>query len=632
MNFTTSQYKTLQKKGIETDIDLLYFFPRNYITYIPLEKIQFLSSKTNVSAMGVIKKIKRFSNFFQAQVQRVNGEILYVTWFHQDYLYSIIQHWVKKTVYIAGEAEVNKFCNIQMTNPAVFSLNPADIIPYCPVYPNLKGISTDNLRRNIYDTLNIVTDVLPQDIMTKYSLVDRRIAFFYMHFPANGEAVYQARQYFAIEAMYLFASELTKVHLDQQNGFQVKTWKETQKVIQNLPYELTNSQKEISEKLIEDMTKENRVSALVQGDVGCGKTTIAQYTALAMAENGYQVALIAPTTVLAEQHYQNFVKLVGDNPLFKPLLFNGGLTVKQKKEVMRKIQEQEVNIIIGTTAVLNTQFASLGLIIVDEEHRFGVAQKELLSKESESGVNSITMSATPIPRSLATVLYAGTSSVYQVTDLPKGRKPVVTKIVQNSSLLLADIEAARERGEKIYIICSKVDEENANDKLSVEKAEKKYKTLLKNPEKICSVTGKMKTEEIQKKVQEFKNGQYNVLIATTVVEVGVDVSDATMILIEDADMFGLSQLHQLRGRVGRSSLQSFCYLIPRSTAKEKAIERLQILCSSNDGFVISEADLKERGPGDILGERQSGKDSDLLLALKYPNTFQYLMEYAKRAR
>lgn len=629
MNFNEKQLKILKKKGIETDKDLAYFFPKKYTNYVPIDRIGIITTKTSVYCAGTLLKVKNHPKFISATISLCNGTIIYVNWFNQMYILRTIQNWVNKTVYICGDIECNKYCNLQINNPVVFSLFQTDAYLYRPVYTNLKGIGIDNLRSNIYNSImNLEDKVLPDGIMQKYNLVSRKEALLKMHFPLNGMDVYIAQQYLVIELLFLFSKEFANIHLSQKNDYKINQYERTKKVINNLPYRLTPSQEQISIKLIENMTKEERVSALVQGDVGCGKTTIAQYTALAMAENGHQIALIAPTTVLAEQHYKKFIELVKDDTdVFKPLLFNGGLTVKQKNEVFRKIKEKEVNIIIGTTAILNAEFNSLGLIIVDEEHRFGVSQKELLSKETENGVNTITMSATPIPRSLAIVLYAGTSEVLQVTDLPQGRKPVATSIIDHSALIVKDIEEARKRGEKVYIICPKIDDSNANERISVEAAEKKYKGLLSNSDKICTVTGKMKTEEIQKKIQEFRDGIYDVLISTTVVEVGVDVPDATIIVIEDADMFGLSQLHQLRGRVGRSSLQSCCYLIPRNGVKEKGLERLKILCDSNDGFVISEADLKERGPGDILGERQSGKDSDLLLALKYPNTFNDLRSY-----
>lgn len=631
MNFQEKQMKILKQKGIETDKDLAYFFPKKYIQYQPLEAMNIISEKTPVYCTGILKKIKTYPKFVSAHILLNTGNILYVNWFNQPYIIRMIQNWTGKQIYISGNVECNSYCNLQINNPDVFSLYPTDIKTYNPVYSNLRGIGIDNLKKNIYQAIGTLEDIIiPSEISQKYNLISRKDALYKMHFPNNPMDVYLASQYVVIESMYQFAKELSSIHLNQKNEFQIQNIDKTMQMIQSLPYQLTNSQQEISEKLVQDMMKDERLSALVQGDVGCGKTTIAQYTALAMAENGYQVALIAPTAVLAEQHYKNFLKLTGENnETFRPLLFNGGLTKKQKEKIFQKISKNEVNIIIGTTAILNAEFHSLGLIIVDEEHRFGVAQKEMLSKESENGVNTITMSATPIPRSLANVLYAGTSEVFKVTDLPKGRKPVITAITDCSSSIVSHIEETRMRSEKIYIICPKIDDSNANDKISVEAAEKKYKGLLSHPERICTVTGKMKVEEIQNRIQEFKDGSYDVLIATTVVEVGVDVSDATIIIIEDADMFGLSQLHQLRGRVGRSSLQSYCYLIPRKESKEKAMNRLKILCDSNDGFVISEADLQERGPGDILGERQSGKDSDLLLALKYPNTFQFLIDFCK---
>ena len=632
-NFSPKQKKILEKNGIVTDIDLLYYFPKDYRIFIPLYTIGDISTlkeKKDISCTAKLLKVySGRNNMVRGQFLGPNQIIFYVTWFQCKYMYQKLITSIGNLFSIGGTFELTPY-GLQVTNPTIFKEGNHYIPFVYPVYKKIKGINEEtSLRSGIASVLqDNIESVLPTEISDHFNLISRKDAFYKIHFPQNGQDVNLARQYFVIEQIYNFTRDLSACHISQKNEAVLTKHEITDKIIESLPYELTNSQKEISSLLLNRMKSEEKVSSLVQGDVGCGKTTIAQYTALAMAESGYQVALIAPTTVLASQHYDGIAEITKPySDTFHPLLFNGGMTVKQKKETMNKIKNKEVNIIIGTTAILNAEFQNLGLIIIDEEHRFGVAQKEMLSKESEKGIHTITMSATPIPRSLACVVYAGTSSVYQVTDLPKGRKPVSTYLINNSSKLIDQIESARKRGEKIYIICPKIEDNDNTDKISVEAAYKKYRSILSDPDKIAAVTGKMKTEEIQKKVQEFKEGTYNVLISTTVIEVGVNVPDATIIVIEDADMFGLSQLHQLRGRVGRSTLHSYCYLIPRSIAKEKAINRLKILCSSNDGFVISSADLEERGPGDILGTKQSGKDSDLLLILKYPNTFDYIRNY-----
>ena len=629
-NFSPKQKKILEKNGIITDTDLLYYFPKDYRIFTPLYTIldiSILKEKKDISCTAKLLKVySGKNNIVRGQFLGPNQIVFYVTWFQTKYMYQKLTTSIGNLFSIGGTIELTPY-GLQITNPTIFKEGNHCIPFVYPVYKKIKGINEEaSLRPGIASVLqNDIESVLPTEISDHFSLISRKDALCKIHFPQNGQDVYLARQYFVIEQIYNFTRDLSAYHVSQKNGAVLTKHEIADKIIGSLPYELTNSQKEISSLLLSRMESEEKVSSLVQGDVGCGKTTIAQYTALAMAESGYQVALIAPTTVLASQHYDGIVSITKPySDIFHPLLFNGGMTAKHKKETMDEIRNKEANIIIGTTAILNAEFQNLGLIIIDEEHRFGVAQKEMLSKASGKGIHTITMSATPIPRSLACVVYAGTSSVYQVTDLPKGRKPVSTYLINNSSELTNQIETARKKGEKVYIICPKIESDDNTDKTSVEAAYKKYRSILSDPDKIVAVTGKMKTEEIQKKVQEFKDGIYNVLISTTVVEVGVNVPDATIIVIEDADMFGLSQLHQLRGRVGRSSIQSYCYLAPRPTAKEKAINRLKILCSSNDGFIISSADLEERGPGDILGTKQSGNDSDLLLILKYPNTFDYI--------
>ena len=342
-----------------------------------------------------------------------------------------------------------------------------------------------------------------------------------------------------------------------------------------------------------------------------------------MAESGYQSVLMAPTKVLAEQHYADLCKLC-EGSIFEGLIvyLSSGMKAKERREKLEKIANGDALLIVGTHSVLSEaiKYWTLGLVVVDEEHKFGVVQREQLAESAEQGVHMITMSATPIPRSLASVLYGANKDIFTISQLPSGRKPVITNIVEDDNKILDFVKSQIKQGRQAYIVCPLIDNETSVDAKSVEDEIKDIELAFANESEIniASVTGKTKTEDAERILNDFKNNKIQILISTTVIEVGVNVPNATVMVIRDAQRFGLSQLHQLRGRVGRGNYQSYCIL----SSHEKDNSRLNVMCETNDGFKIAEADLKNRGTGDLLGTLQSGQNRYVELALLYPKFYE----------
>ena len=376
----------------------------------------------------------------------------------------------------------------------------------------------------------------------------------------------------------------------------------------------------------------NRVDARVQGDVGCGKTVVAQIAALGMAMNGYQCAVMCPTLVLAEQHFADFTKFLarfGLNAVF----LHGGMKIREEKKALAAIQSGEADVIVGTHSIFadKVKYKKLGLVIVDEEHRFGVEQREGLKQKAKDGVHNISMSATPIPRTLATTLYGEGTEIINIHTMPAGRKPVKTIVWSNENTCMESVYKQIKQGHQCYIICPLIEDSDSETLAGVESVETTAQNLkawfAKYPGvRIETISGDMKAKDVQAGIEAFAAGNADILISTTIVEVGVNIPNSTVIVIKNAERFGLAQLHQLRGRVGRSSYQSYCVLL----SQDKENERLQTMASTTDGFKIAEKDLELRGTGQILGVKQSGKDVYMEMMLKYPKLYKEIRTQAAK--
>ena len=482
-----------------------------------------------------------------------------------------------------------------------------------PIYPLTQGITQKSLRSIIRQAIDItknqLVEYLPSEIRETYHLAEYNYAISQIHYPDNDESLNEAKKRLVFDEFLLY--QLALINLKQErkvtnNNFIIKDIKEIEILISNLPYELTNAQKKVLKDIISDLKSNKVMNRLVQGDVGSGKTIIAALALLLISMNNYQGCLMAPTEVLAKQHY-NSLKEIFDNYDIKIGLLVGSMTQKQKKEVYINLKEQKIDILIGTHAVIEdkVEFANLALVITDEQHRFGVKQREKLSNKGNTP-HILVMSATPIPRTLALIVY-GDLDISIIDEMPQNRQIIKTYAVDTSyrKRIYNFLQKEIKNGRQAYIICPMVDESEELDLESVVNYTEQLKQEIQSNIHVEYLHGKMKANEKNKRMVDFLENKINVLVSTTVVEVGVNVPNATVMIIENAERFGLAQLHQLRGRVGRGKYQSYCILISDSK-NNKTNERLDVLCNSNNGFEISEYDLKSRGPGDFFGSRQHG--------------------------
>ena len=496
-----------------------------------------------------------------------------------------------------------------------------------PVYHLTKGITSKQMSMYISKALNYtsIRDNIPNEIKEKYGFMNEYDALKIIHNPKDEKSLKTALKTLKYEELFTYlkkVKELKKKNEEHDNLYIKKVDdKKINDFINKLPFKLTSDQEKVINEMILDLKSDIKMNRLLQGDDGSGKTSVAFILAYAVYTANFQSALMAPTEVLAEQHYKNACNLFKDTN-FKIGLLTGKMSPKEKKEIYKKIETNEINMIIGTHALIsdNVTWNNLGFVITDEQHRFGVNQRLKLKRKAISP-DVLMMSATPIPRTYALTIY-GDINVSSIKTMPKGRIPVITKVKKNEELkeVLESVYEALKNNNQAYVIAPMIEESEASDYTNVNDLKRKFDLAFKNYN-IEVLHGKMTSEEKEKIMNDFKNKKIDILISTTVIEVGVDVKNASIIVIFDADRFGLSTLHQLRGRVGRNSIQSYCYLI-----SDKDKERLKIMEKENDGYKISEEDFKLRGQGDLFGNRQSGalsfklsdikKDYDLIVKVK----------------
>ena len=609
--------KLFQKLGIRTPEDLTCYFPHTYLTYPKTKVVDSLVDGEQQAVMGMLDKDATVVNLHglvmtTAYVRDLSGK-LRLTWFHSPFLKSTLR---------AGSVLVflGKVSNFKgqrtMQQPRIFKPEEyeAKIGALEPVYGQTKGLSNNTILKAVRQAVEVTTprpDFVPEAIRYNRALMDMRTAIVMMHFPKTMEDFEAARKRLAFNELFLFslALEEKKEHRsEERSDFVIETHSEVRSLVKNLPFRLTEGQKTAVQDIAKDMQSGYVMNRLVQGDVGSGKTIVAFIAMLETALSGYQTALMAPTEILAEQHYAKMKALIEENALLlRPVLVTGSMTAKERKTVYERIATHDADIIIGTHALFQEKivYDELALVITDEQHRFGVNQRQELSEKGRRP-HTLVMSATPIPRTLAMLLYAD-MQVSLIRERPANRMPIKNAVVDENYRRNAYkfIYEEIRKGRQAYIICPMVE---ANDMLDLENVSdyvQKIREIFPKEVKIAKLHGKMKPAEKEEVMARFLAKEIDLLVSTTVVEVGVDVPNATVMMVENAERFGLAQLHQLRGRVGRSEHQSFCIFVDTQNS-ETSKKRLQILASSNDGFYIAEQDLKLRGPGDIFGVRQSG--------------------------
>ncbi len=622
----------LNKLGIFSVFDLISYYPKKYIDYSSRSLIRDLTIGENVTVYGKISSLKTFTtkknltiikvritdesasfelNFFYSKINRYSIE-RYKAQFPQG-AGIIVSGTVKYDDY-AKQITIDKpqYQIVNEENTSGENLNLGRIVP---VYPLVENLNIKALRKAVYNAIELYKDkienLVPQELIKKYEMYDRKQAVEIIHFPDNQSQLEKARYTLVYEELFLLQVKLLSIRdFNAENietvALNIKDDGLVNKFIKSLPFELTGAQKRAVNEILNDVNSDKPMQRLLQGDVGSGKTVVACIMLLAAVENGFQAAIMAPTEILAQQHFNNFVKWL--SPLgINSALFTSSNTKKQRTKLERDLRNGQINIAVGTHSLIqdNIEFNNLGAIVIDEQHRFGVKQRNTLKTKAKIP-QMLTMTATPIPRTLALTVH-GDLDLTVIDELPKGRKPVKTALISASQRKKAHnlIREEIEKGHQAYIVFPLIDEsETLSAKAAAKEAEELQAGTFSDL-KVGLLHGKMKTDEKDKVMSDFKNKLYDILVCTTVVEVGVDVPNATVIVIENAERFGLSQLHQLRGRVGRSSLQSYCILIS-SARNEDTLHRLNVLVQTNDGFVIAEKDLEIRGPGEVLGIRQSG--------------------------
>ncbi|WP_099468273.1 ATP-dependent DNA helicase RecG [Konateibacter massiliensis] len=606
-----------QKMGVFTVEDLIGYYPRDYDVYKEPVLISQLKNDEVAAVKGTIVKnleIKRVRNLqIVAGIVQDESGMLNITWYNMPFLRNTLRPGYR--LILRGRI-INKNGRLSMEQPQIYQLEEygAIVESMQPKYSLVAGITNNTVTkavRQVMEQKDIVQEYLPADIRKEYALAEYNFAIENIHFPKNMDDLVKARARLVFDEFFLFIMALRQLKEKKEkasNEFSLKKSVEAEELIKKLPYQLTKAQIKVWHEIEADMLGETVMSRLVQGDVGSGKTIVAILGILMAAGSGYQSAFMAPTEVLAKQQYDSIVRLFEEYGLpYRAVLLTGSMTAKEKRLVYEEIERGEANVIVGTHALIQDKvnYCNLALVITDEQHRFGVRQRETLSNKGNDP-HVLVMSATPIPRTLAIILY-GDLDISVIDELPAERQ-VIKNCVVNSSyrptaykFIQKEVESKRQA----YIICPMVEEsENIEAENVIE-----YTELLKNnlPHtiKVEYLHGKMKAKEKNDIMERFAANDIQVLVSTTVVEVGVNVPNATVMMIENAERFGLAQLHQLRGRVGRGKHQSYCILVNGSDSKASK-SRLEILNKSNDGFFIASEDLKLRGPGDLFGIRQSG--------------------------
>ena len=622
----------LNKLGIYTVQDLMLYFPKKHIDYSSRTLIRDLKEGETTTVFGYIKSVSAFNTQKKLSVVKVTvadeSGRLDLSFFQAKSNRFMLERTksqfpINAGIMLSGKVKRNNYDGKLTFDKPTYSIMTGEFLEdknsnlniarIVPIYTVCEDLSIKVLRRAIFNAIQKYKDeienVIPDFMREKIGLLDKKAAVEQIHFPESQELLEQAR--FSLIFEELFLIQLKMVRIREQNShnhsalaLKIKEKGLVKEFIDNLPFELTGAQKKAVNEILNDLNSDVPMARLLQGDVGSGKTVVATIMLLAGVENGYQGALMAPTEILAQQHYNNLQQWLSPMGISVGL-FLGSQGKKIREKFRTDLRNGQMNIAVGTHALIqeDVDFNNLGAIVVDEQHRFGVKQRNVLKKKSQNP-QMLTMTATPIPRTLALTVH-GDLDLTIIDELPKGRKPIKTTLVTSHRGVYELIQSEIDAGRQAYVVYPLIEEsETLSAKAATIEAERLQKEVFPQY-KIGLLHGKLKNDEKEQVMKDFKDKKYDILVSTTVVEVGVDVPNATAMLIENAERFGLSQLHQLRGRVGRNSLQSYC-ILHTSTKSQETRERLNIMTQTNDGFVIAEKDLQLRGPGEFLGTRQSG--------------------------
>lgn len=609
--------KLFYKAGVEKVNDLLRYYPRYYDVFEEPVLIRDLECDRTQAIKGTVVRevsVKRVRNLqvVTGYLRDERGDAIKATWFNSPYLKGKLT--IGSTFIFRGFVKEN-YSNFSIEQPKIFGIAEYNKKKgeMQPVYPLVSGLTNNMVQKAVKQALKLVEteEFLPKKIRNKYGLEGLQQTIEHIHYPTDKNQLYSARKRLIFDEFFMFIYNIRNLkdkNTEIHNRHILEEPKEVKTLINNLPYELTNAQKRTWEEIKRDISSTKVMNRLIQGDVGSGKTIIAFFALITAALNNGQGAMMAPTEVLARQHYDNLIELIKEHNInVNPVVLVGSMTAKEKRDAYKVIESGDADIIIGTHALIQEKvnYNNLTLVVTDEQHRFGVRQREAISEKGEHP-HIMVMSATPIPRTLAIIMY-GDLDISVIDELPANRLPIANCVVGTDYRPNAYDFMTKQiaKGRQVYVICPTVEYSEAVEGENVIEYAEKLKRIMPVSVNIEFLHGRMKPAEKNEIMDRFANNQIQILVSTTVVEVGVNVPNATVMMVENAERFGLAQLHQLRGRVGRGKYQSYCIFI-NGSGKKEALERLNILCKSNDGFLIANEDLKLRGPGDFFGVRQSG--------------------------
>ena len=631
----------LEKKKITKVNDLVRFLPRKYIDYRVISSLNAAVNSANNSAIkGYMQSIGEKKSGYRSMlvaeiVEECSGQMVSVRWFGKSGMLKYYNSFVFHDVVVGGKVEYKKPYGYGITNPDLFTAAELFTPKIIPVYGKIKDVSED-MRKKWTDTfLDVVEDPLDDRYIKTGKLMSYKEALRELHNPSNLDRMKKAMNRLLFDDMLYFTIRMKKSQTNHGSTslYVIKTTDCTDEYIKNLPYKLTGDQTKAISLIKNNMLCGKRTNLLIQGDVGCGKTMVAMAAMMMMAENGFQSAIMVPRTALVLQHYETFKKMA-EHTGFHIGCLTGDMSANEKEKVLRGLASGEINIVVGTHGLFTEKvtYYNLGMVVTDEEHLFSVKQRKALEKKSDEGVHVLSMSATPIPRSLVDVIYGEEKDLFVIKEKPANRIPIQTAINNSSRVIFDFMKKQLDMGRQCYVVCPLVKEEQGNGENEnmpvADSAESMYEIYSKQfapmGYKVGLIHGQMEKEEAEQVRKEFVENQCQILVATTVISVGIDVPNASLVVIHNAERFGLAELHQIRGRVGRGQYKSYCIL----KSDQKDNRRLQAIVSTTDGMELAKKDLELRGPGDLLGTEQSGNNKYISMIIANEKLYECIKKYA----